>query len=78
MENTENSNNDQLLVRDVELLKRYLAEAQERIKSLEEKIAADRDRVSLEVPPGGALGGYAKTIAEMNYKTLGEINNPSE
>lgn len=61
------------LAEQIQRLQQMLNDARLRISSLEAKLA-DGDIVNnMVVPPSGALGGYAKTIGDMNYKTIGEM-----
>lgn len=63
------------LERDVMILRANLADVQSRIKMLEAQLYESKYPVSFDIPPQGALGGHAKTIGELNYKTVGEIYN---
>lgn len=58
--------------RDVRQLQRDIAELWTMISTLQQKMSNDPTPL-IEAPVYGALGGKAKTISELNYKTIGEI-----
>lgn len=75
---SEYSDNDRdRLAREISKLQNLLRDTQSRIGALEAKLAEASLSNGAISQPGGTLGGYGKTIGELNYKTIGELNAES-